>query len=94
MRRFLLHVLPRGFQRLRQFGLLANRHRRLKLQRCRALLTGLNLTATVAQPSLLCLAPPPDTRRCPACQTGTLRWLAQLAPTSNLPGPPLIIDSS
>ena len=38
MRRFLLHVLPRGFQRLRQFGLLANRHRRLKLQTCRTLL--------------------------------------------------------
>ena len=27
IRRFLLHVLPRGFQRIRQFGLLANRAR-------------------------------------------------------------------
>jgi len=37
MRRFLLHVLPRGFQRIRQFGLLANRRRR-ELARCRQLL--------------------------------------------------------
>lgn len=80
MRRFLLHVLPRGFQRLRQFGLLANRHRRQKLQLCRSLLTGLTLAPADedALPALRCLAPPPDTRRCPACQTGTLQWLAQL----------------
>jgi hypothetical protein len=37
MRRFLLHVLPRGFQRIRQFGLLSNR-RRVELARCRQLL--------------------------------------------------------
>ena len=28
LRRFLLHVLPRGFVRIRHFGLLANAHRR------------------------------------------------------------------
>ena len=38
LRRFLLHVLPRGFMRIRHFGLLANRHRKPKLERCRALL--------------------------------------------------------
>jgi len=38
MRRFLLHVLPGGFQRIRHYGLLANRHRALKLARCRQLL--------------------------------------------------------
>jgi hypothetical protein len=30
MRRFLLHVLPRGFVRIRQFGFLANRTGRLR----------------------------------------------------------------
>ena len=35
IRRFLQHVLPRGFQRLRQYGLLANRGRREKLERAR-----------------------------------------------------------
>ena len=38
IRRFLLHVLPRGFTRLRHYGLLANRCRARKLARCRALL--------------------------------------------------------
>jgi hypothetical protein len=38
LRRFLLHVLPSGFQRIRYYGLLGNRHRAEKLARCRALL--------------------------------------------------------
>jgi Putative transposase len=37
-RRFLLHVLPSGLQRIRHYGLLANRTRDAKLERCRALL--------------------------------------------------------
>jgi hypothetical protein len=38
MRRFLLHVLPRGFHRIRHYGLLANAGRRENLARARALL--------------------------------------------------------
>ena len=38
VRRFLLHVLPTGFQRIRHYGLLANRHREIKLEHCRQLL--------------------------------------------------------
>ena len=38
IRRFLLHVLPDGFQRIRYYGLLGNRHREEKLERCRQLL--------------------------------------------------------
>ena len=38
IRRFLLHVLPKGFQRIRQYGFLAGRCRAVKLARCRALL--------------------------------------------------------
>jgi Putative transposase/Transposase zinc-binding domain len=38
MRRFLLHVLPDGFHRVRHYGLLANGHREVMLARCRALL--------------------------------------------------------
>jgi hypothetical protein len=37
-RRFLQHVLPRGFVRVRHYGLLANRHREEKLRACRRLL--------------------------------------------------------
>jgi hypothetical protein len=38
IRRFLLHVLPSGFVRIRQFGFLANRVRKPKLMQCRVLL--------------------------------------------------------
>ena len=38
MRRFLLHVLPDGFHRIRHYGLLANGHRAAMLARCRELL--------------------------------------------------------
>jgi len=38
LRRFLLHVLPRGFVRIRHFGLLANGQRRATIARARHLL--------------------------------------------------------
>lgn len=38
IRRFLLHVLPDGFQRIRYYGLLGNRYRQTKLAQCRRLL--------------------------------------------------------
>ena len=38
IRRFLLHIVPDGFVRIRHFGLLANRTRKAKLARCRQVL--------------------------------------------------------
>ena len=38
IRRFLLHVLPKGFQRIRHYGFLANGHRKAKLALIRRLL--------------------------------------------------------
>lgn len=38
IRRFLLHVLPSGFQRIRSYGFLANRYRQAKIELCRKLL--------------------------------------------------------
>jgi hypothetical protein len=79
IRRFLLHVLPHGFQRIRHFGFLANRVRQAKLGVCRALLqassgaTALGLPAPVAPP-----APEEPRGVCPACQCGRLVWVATL----------------
>jgi hypothetical protein len=39
IRRFLLHVLPNGFHRIRHYGFLANGHRARKLALCRSLLS-------------------------------------------------------
>jgi hypothetical protein len=47
IRRFLLHVLPPGFQRIRYFGFLGNRYRAEKLARCRQLL-GMQTSETSA----------------------------------------------
>jgi hypothetical protein len=38
IRRFLIHVLPNGFQRIRYYGFLGNRYRQENLDRCRRLL--------------------------------------------------------
>jgi hypothetical protein len=57
LRRFLIHVLPKGLVRIRHFGLFANRRRSAALEQCRALL------GTTA-----CVDPPePPSLRCPAC---------------------------
>ena len=38
IRRFLIHVLPNGFHRIRYYGFLSNCHRAQKLARCRELI--------------------------------------------------------
>jgi len=86
LRRFLLHVLPRGFQRIRQFGLLANRCRAAQLERCRQLL---NTTpqAIEALPrdyqSLYQTVNGTSLRQCPACRTGTMKFFSQLEALTN-----------
>ncbi len=63
LRRFLLHVLPKGFVRIRFFGFLANRRRATLLPLCRQL-----LPANPA-PSSPCPASPqpPPSWSCPLC---------------------------
>jgi len=50
IRRFLLHVLPDGFQRIRYYGFLGNRYRKEKLEQCRRLL-GMPTPDEPAQPA-------------------------------------------
>ena len=52
IRRFLLHILPAGFVRIRQFGFLANRARREKLALCRS--TARRAFGTAAQRARRC----------------------------------------
>ena len=85
LRRFLWHVVPPGFMRVRHYGLLANRHRAAKLARCRALL-GVATTPLVppADESLAdCVRRLTgiDITRCPVCGGGPMRFVEQLAPT-------------
>jgi hypothetical protein len=93
IRRFLLHVLPSGFQRIRHYGFLANRNRAVKLARCRQLLS----------------APAPATKRpdasldyrdryeqltgkslrdCPKCKQGHMLCIETFLPGTLPRGPP------
>jgi Putative transposase/Transposase zinc-binding domain len=51
LRRFLLHLLPRGFVRIRNFGFLANRQRARLLPLCFSLLRGPEIISAAASPA-------------------------------------------
>jgi hypothetical protein len=75
LRRFVQHVLPKGFVRVRSFGLLANRDGGAKLARCREL-----LGATPVAPDWPAERPTDeegDGRRCPHCGRGRLRQVGE-----------------
>jgi hypothetical protein len=86
IRRFLLHVLPARFHRIRYYGLLGNRHRKEHLAQCRQLLgTAVPETSSSASTSR------PDyrdryealmgisLRTCPLCRDGHMRIVEHLA---------------
>ena len=86
VRRFLMHVLPAGFVRVRHYGLLANRHRREKLARCRELL-GMAVTPADPAPADPDPTTPPGreapvtpTRVCPRCGAGRMVVVAEFPP--------------
>ena len=89
LRRFALHILPRGFIRIRHYGLLANRNKRALLAQARAALD---------VPAPVCADAPPesiaafwqrvagiDITRCTQCGLGTLHLIATITPQ---PRPP------
>ena len=95
IRRFLLHALPDGLQRIRYYGFLGNRYRQEKLAQCRRLL------------GMLPAAPDPQEahqdyrdrheeltgvslRECPVCHRGHMLTIETLAPNA----PPAAVDSS
>ena len=90
IRRFLLHVLPEGYVRMRYFGLLANCHRRETLSRCRILL-GEAQHADAAPPelsdwtTLLEALTGVDPLQCPKCRQGRLVHFELLSPTQRAP---------
>jgi hypothetical protein len=81
IRRFLIHVLPPGFQRIRHFGFLANCHRRAKLALCRQLLldpiTGLLPEPAQCRQVLEEITEKPASL-CPHCGIGTMIRIAIL----------------
>jgi hypothetical protein len=91
LRRFLLHVLPERFVRIRYFGLFANRHREQTVALCRSLLPGppppkLEVEAWQARLQRLTGI---DPLLCATCGQPTMRCIEPLAPLRGRapPGP-------
>lgn len=88
IRRFLLHVLPDGFMRIRHFGFLANRSKKQALPQCRKLLDldpALPRCAIESAKDLLLKITGVDLSRCPSCQNGTMIVVGDLPRTSSSP---------
>ena len=79
VRRFLLHILPSGFQRLRHYGVLAHRVRQAKLGVCRVFLQQ-QMSAPPLVPPATKAAPVQEDAGavCPACQRGQMGWVQTL----------------
>jgi hypothetical protein len=76
LRRFLLHVLPAGFIKMRHFGLLAPGNVNTKLVRARLLLESRATSSLVAAPSgreIIDALTADEQRRCPTCAIGLLQ---------------------
>jgi len=93
IRRFLLHVLPGGFQRIRHYGFLANRYRAVKLARCRQLLAV--PAPVVAFPDVpldyrdrFQLLTGTSLRDCPKCGHGHMVCIETFLPGTLPRGPP------
>lgn len=82
IRRFLQHVLPKGYVRIRHYGLLATRWRAGKLARCRVLLGSYDITMATPRPreTLLAEMLGHDPQQCPICGVGRLRPYQELLP--------------
>jgi hypothetical protein len=82
IRRFLLHTLPHGLQRLRHYGVLGNRCRAQKLARCRTLFAQLPPPPRTGESTaeVMRRLAGVDIDRCPHCPQGRLRLVGSLLP--------------
>ena len=90
MRRFLQHVLPRGFHKVRYFGLWHPSHRQTAA-RVRQMLQ-LQVPPRSEPPqqpaeALRAATPPIEPRTCPHCHNGRLIFIRTLVPMMQAMGP-------
>ena len=90
MRRFLLHVLPKGYCKIRYYGLLSNRHKSSKLKRSKEVLCVCKPEEAPADQSfnwadLIFQLTGNDPRLCPECGQGRMIRLKMLPAISHAP---------
>jgi len=104
LRRFLLHVLPRGFVRIRHYGFLSNRRRRASVALCRRLVSQIEGQGPSEEPTepdreetwqeILLRLTGIDVTICPRCGEGRMVECEVLLPRRLSLGPVERIDSS
>ncbi|ARE86388.1 Putative transposase [Clostridium formicaceticum] len=83
IRRFLMHILPKGFVKIRYFGILVSRNKKTKLTLCRKL-----AHSPLYKPKfeglktidILCILVGKDVTLCPLCKKGKLLGVSTLLP--------------
>lgn len=76
LRRFVQHVLPKGFVKIRHYGLLANNQRAARLAVCRRLLLVANVAAAIVPSADTAAIAPAQPRSCPQCGSTRLVYRA------------------
>ncbi len=98
IRRFLLHVIPRGFVRIRHYGFLANRLRSKKLALARKLLGQSSVEAASVSADgpgdLMCKGKGDDVLLCPRCRQGRLVLVEDIPPSEDCSNQNEILDTS
>lgn len=86
IRRFLMHVLPKGFVKIRHYGILANRNKKTKLELCRKLSFSPTYKPKyegLTTVEILCLLVGKDVTVCPVCREGRLKHAHSFCPGSS-----------
>jgi hypothetical protein len=90
IRRFLLHILPFKYFKIRYYGLFSNRNRKKKINICKEILGSLcndkeELSNKESWEELLFRLTGKDPRICPCCGKGRMVRKGELSPVTNLP---------
>lgn len=81
IRRFLMHILPKGFIKIRHYGILANRNKKTKLELCRKLTFSLTYKSKfegLKTIEILNILVGRDVTLCPVCKKGKMKTIYSL----------------
>lgn len=95
IRRFLLHILPDKFVKIRHYGILGNRNKKTKLKKCKSL-TGTNIKINSGKKlsiaELIQKISGKDITKCPHCGSGRMERKSKFQPT--ICSPPMKIKTA
>ena len=89
VRRFMLHILPKGIKRVRHYGLLSAGCKEVKLAQAKAALAmpASNLQATESAAEFMRRVKAIDVLQCPSCALGRLKIIQTICAPARLPAP-------